>query len=618
MRTALLSLVALLLGATAAHAQETAPPKSVDELRQRIEKIVKESNTPAIGIALVNKDGPYWVAGWGKADIKSGRTADENTLFRIGSISKMFAAFAVLKLAEEGKLSLQDKLRDRAPEVVFVNPWDDTHPVRIVHLLEHTTGWDDTHMPEYAFEAPDSMDVKQGLDFHPDSRTSRWPPGTRHSYCNSGAGVVAYIVEKVTGQRYEDYIEQNFFKPLGMTSTSYFKTPAYDQKGATLYIGNVPQDYWHIIYRAAGSINSSAVDMAKLVQFLLRRGAAADARILAEASIDRMEVPQSTPGNAAGITSGYGLANYAVGHKALGLAFHGHNGGVNGGLSELAYVNEIGEGYVFMINSGNGAALGRISELLKDYLLRGRQQPQATASKLPEQFKNIDGYYVPINPRVEKLRFLLGLSAIFKVTHDDQFLHRSPIDGNWISSDGVASNGALIDGWLGLPSIAVVQDPLAGPALQVHSDTLQRVPGWLVFLKFFVMIAVLAMFCIGIVALIVWGVRRTRKKTVDDRLMMRLWPIIATVLLAVFLISFFALSGSFELAGTVSALSVAVLLLSLAYPALVLLGVVQLLKPATRANKNLPYWFAAAFVLVHVLIAGYLGAYGVLGIRSWS
>ena len=226
--------------AFAAAPEPPAAPKTLDELKQRIEKVVKDQGVPAIGIALVNREGPVWVAGWGKADFKSGRAADQDTLFRIGSVSKMFAGLAVLKLEEEGKLSLDDKVRDRAPDLAFENPWEATHPVRIAHLLEHTTGWDNMHVAEYAYDAPDTMTIKQGLDYHPDSRKSRWPPGSRQAYNNIGPAVAAYIVEKVTGQRYEDYIANEFFTPLGMTSTSYFRTKLYDDRGATLYIGATP------------------------------------------------------------------------------------------------------------------------------------------------------------------------------------------------------------------------------------------------------------------------------------------------------------------------------------------------------------------------------------------
>ena len=122
LRRASVSGLLLILGSAAAEAQSAEPPKTIEELEQRIEGVVAAHKIPAIGIAVVNRDGPVWVAGWGKADLESGRAANEDTLFRIGSVSKMFAALAVLKLVEEGRLSLDDTVRERAPDVAFENP----------------------------------------------------------------------------------------------------------------------------------------------------------------------------------------------------------------------------------------------------------------------------------------------------------------------------------------------------------------------------------------------------------------------------------------------------------------------------------------------------------------
>ena len=602
--------------ASAADPGPPAPPKTLDELRQRIEKVVKNQGVPAIGIALVNRDGPVWVAGWGKTNFESGRAADQDTLFRIGSISKMFAGLAVLKLVEEGKLSLDDKVRDRAPDVAFENPWEATNPVRIAHLLEHTTGWDDMHVAEYAYAAPDTMTIKQGLDFHTDSRKSRWPPGSRQAYNNIGPSVAAYIVEKATGQRYEDYIAKEFFSPLGMASTSYFRTKLYDERGATLYQGATPQEYWQIIHRPSGSINSSARDMAKFVQFMLMRGSTAAGPIVSEASIVRMETPSTLPGNAQGVLAGYGLANYTSGHQAWGFAFRGHNGGVRGGLTELMYVRELGEGYVCMISTGNPAALGEISALLKDYLLRDAKWLEVKAPDLPERYKKIDGFYEYTNPRSDNMRLMASLSGILKVTHDDKVLHRSPLFGGWISSDYVGAREVLVDRWSGLPSITIVEDPLVGPTLQVASDVMQRVAAWKVFARFGTVVLLIVMTIAGIVTLIVWAARR--KKTNDGRLWLRLWPLLASVALSSFLM-LSAVGGMFlESLGTVSPISVGLFVLSLVYPVVVLSGAAYLFRAKAMEPKNLPYWFAAAFVVVHLLVAGYMTMFGAIGIRTWA
>jgi CubicO group peptidase (beta-lactamase class C family) len=121
------------------------PARSIDELRQQIEKILKDTHTNGASIAIVHKNGPGWVTGLGISDLASNRSATADTLFRIGSTSKGFVSLSVLMLVDRGKLSLDDPVHKLAPEVWFDNPWESSDPVRVVNLLEHTTGWDDLH-----------------------------------------------------------------------------------------------------------------------------------------------------------------------------------------------------------------------------------------------------------------------------------------------------------------------------------------------------------------------------------------------------------------------------------------------------------------------------------------
>lgn len=96
----LLSLLILNQRSIAEQANENKP-QTLEELKIAIEKIRKDTNTPAVGIALVNKDGPYWIAGLGEANIEKHINADENILFALDSISKMFVSLSILKLVEE-------------------------------------------------------------------------------------------------------------------------------------------------------------------------------------------------------------------------------------------------------------------------------------------------------------------------------------------------------------------------------------------------------------------------------------------------------------------------------------------------------------------------------------
>ena len=134
--------------------EETPTPTTIEELVAAIADRIEEHEVPAIGIAMVDENGPVLLTAIGKADLAAGSEVDTDSMFRIGSTSKMFVALSVLKLVEEGKLSLDDKVSDLAPEIEFENQWESTDPERIVHLLEHTTGWDDIHLPDYAHNDP--------------------------------------------------------------------------------------------------------------------------------------------------------------------------------------------------------------------------------------------------------------------------------------------------------------------------------------------------------------------------------------------------------------------------------------------------------------------------------
>ena len=128
--------------------EKLKPAQSIEELRAQLEKILKDSHTPGVSVAIVHRDGPEWVTALGLADVATNRPATADTLFRIGSTSKAFASMSILLLAGQGKLSLDDSVHNLVPDVWFENRWEASDPVRVVNLLEHTTGWEDMHLRE--------------------------------------------------------------------------------------------------------------------------------------------------------------------------------------------------------------------------------------------------------------------------------------------------------------------------------------------------------------------------------------------------------------------------------------------------------------------------------------
>jgi CubicO group peptidase (beta-lactamase class C family) len=594
--------------------------QTLDQLIARIDKIRQETATPAVGFALVENGRTQWVGSLGEANLERHVKADADTLYRIGSVSKMFVALAVLKLVEEGKLHLDDKLHDLAPEIAYENRWEASHPIRLVHLLEHTTGWDDMHLAEYSYAAPAHLPLKEGLAFHPDSRKSRWVPGTRMAYCNTGPVVAAYIVEKISGMTFEDYVQQNFFSPLGMNSTSYFETEAYRKRGATLYTNGKIEPYWNFYGRPAGSVNSSPADMANFLQLLVNRGRFGEQALLKTSSIDRMEAQTSSLGAASGITSGYGLHNYVTGYKQFGVAFHGHNGGLAGALTELSYSPALGAGFVIMINTA-GPALQQISDASRAYLLRNTPQPKVQKAALPARFQALDGYFRAINPRNETFRIADDVFGIMKISAHGNVLQREPLLGGWDTPSAEYAVGAnlLVNPWSGLPSIAFVNDPLEGESLAADSSLFKPVSSFTVFGRLGLLILLAAFGSGSMLFALVWIPRRIRGKLGGgSTILVRAWPLAATLALAAIIGLVTAMGADLLNAGRVTVLSVSLFVASIVYPLFALRSLAALYEARKDAINRWVFWSSAALSALHVLFSILLASYGMIGYRTWA
>jgi CubicO group peptidase (beta-lactamase class C family) len=601
-------------------AAEAPPPADLPELKAAIAMILEEHGVPAVGIAMVNEDGPVWIGALGKSNLETDVEADERTLFRIGSTSKMFVALAVLKLVEEGRLSLDDTLAEWAPEIAFENPWEDSDPVRIVHLLEHTTGWDDIHLPEYAHNDPTPITLKQGLDFHPHSRVSRWKPGSRFSYCNAGPPAAAYVVEKVTGQGFEEYVNDNFFKPMGMETMSYRQTPEVLKRGATLYTGGTkPEDYWHIIMRPAGSINASSRDMARFLDFFLQRGRADGRQLISETSLTRMETAVSTGGALAGQQIGYGLHNYSSGHGQW--VYREHNGGVNGGLTEFAYLPEAGVGHAIMINSDSGAGLLAISELIRDF--ETRNLPTITFEKEREvsaRNREIEGYYHPINSRQEISYFLDRLFSVQKLWFAGDRLARKALLADDVTYYYPVSEELYKSEETGRISLVRTTDPLAGEVIHSGLSTLVPISGFLVFLSLGLSALWGLMIVSSLVFFLVWIVRLLRGNIQGGAtIRVRLWPLLASVSVIGFVALFaYGYGDPFRLLGQVTWVSLGIMTLSLTFAIFAFLGAYTSFRERKTPMNRIAYWHSTLSSLVHTIAAVYFLYFGVIGVMVWA
>jgi CubicO group peptidase (beta-lactamase class C family) len=407
-------------------------PKTLQELQKAIKDVLDKEHVPGAGIALVANGELLWCGGIGEADFTTKRAVSCDTEFRVGSISKTFVALALLKLQEEGRINLYARLQDVAPEVPFNNRWEAAHPVRVVNLLEHTAGFDDME-PSEVYNRRNRYDfpLLEVFKRFREPQTVRWPPGTRMSYSNPGNAVAAYLIEKTTGKPFDQYIREAFLRPMGMERADYPFTEANKALLATAYEGNPPKaSGYHFIYlRPARDLKASPGELAKLVQFLLRRGMAGDAQLLKPDSILRMEAPETTLAAKNGLRLGYGLCNYSS--VEGGVVTYGHDGGIDGFISSYRYMPEQNWGYVILLNSDNSPqALGSLNRLAIDFLSKDFPKPQQPVVALPAKpLKMFTGYYAPRAPRSQLFAFVDDLAGGTRIRLINGKLTRSRLFG---------------------------------------------------------------------------------------------------------------------------------------------------------------------------------------------
>lgn len=246
----------------------------------------------AVGAAVVVvKDGRILFSkGYGHAERESGSPVDPaRTLFRLGSISKLFVWTAVMQLAEEGRLSLDADVR---AYLDFHLPPAYDEPITLARLLSHTAGFEDKVRGLFPLEAASVPDLRAYLTESPPARV--FPPGKLCSYSNYGAALAAYIVERASGLPFAQYAEKRIFSPLGMESATFLQPPppgGRTQIAASYnYVDGayVRGGFEYVVPYPAGSASATALDMGAFMIAHLEGGRYGAVRILSEETAARM------------------------------------------------------------------------------------------------------------------------------------------------------------------------------------------------------------------------------------------------------------------------------------------------------------------------------------------
>jgi len=405
--------------------QKQLPPRSLPELLDSIDGVVKREHIAGLMLGMVTKDSVLFSGGFGYADIASGRKVTGQTHFRMGSVTKMFVSMAIMKLIEERKLLLDTKLAEVAPEVPFQNPWEKKHPVRIVHLLEHTSGFDDIMLGNmYSFDTASASGLSMAT-LHRRSLICRWKPGERSAYSNPNYAILGYVIEKITHKKYDEYLRDAILQPIGMSESNFNNHGTLPQKDTKEYMVDhdrtIEVPHVTLLTGPQGALWSCADDMIKFIRVFLKDGRP----IITPRAMQEIETAHSSLPAQKGLTTGYALANRnCFIHQRI--PFRGHDGLAGTCYSGCYYNRDLGVGFVIASNSNKPNY--KIENLIVTYLERNQSDKKMPAEKLDE--KNIEpfeGWYQFDSPRNEIAGFIDRLKNLQRVYHENGKLYAKPI-----------------------------------------------------------------------------------------------------------------------------------------------------------------------------------------------
>ena len=337
------SLLLLLLPAVA-----IAQPvkKSVMDFDSLFQSYFKP-NEPGGAVLIIKGNKIIYQKGFGIADITTKEVITPQTLFNIGSVSKTFVAYGILRLAKEGRLSLEDDLYKYFPDF---KKEAIAKKVKLYHLLTHTSGIPDSRPVKQEHEF--YLTAKDEENFAPLKKTKQleFEPGTKYKYSNPAFNGLALIIEKVAGKKWQDYINEIIFKPAGMKTSTITDGPHPASGVSHAYILNDKSVFEELDYgeeptfAAAGNggVWSSVEELWKYEQAVQQN------IFLDNNWINKSRTAYPFPDWKDSIASRLGLSWFLT--KEMNLDMIGHTGSQGGFISDYCWLREKKIFYVLLCN----------------------------------------------------------------------------------------------------------------------------------------------------------------------------------------------------------------------------------------------------------------------------
>lgn len=430
-------VVVLACAAPAANAAGRADG-AASALQEQIEHALREEGMTGAVWALVDDRGAIRTGAAGIANVATGAAMKPDSRVHVGSVAKALVATGVLQLVTAGRIDLDAPVNRYLPQLRLRNRWESTDPVRVRHLLDHTAGLDDMRLWQlFSTQATPDMPLLAAFDRDPSVLEIRSRPGSRFSYSNMGFTLAAMVVEAVTRERYESWLDRELLRPLGMRDSTFrFTTQVGPGADPGLAWGHndlaSPAPALPVYLRPAGQFTTTARDLALFAKFLLGDGRAGGRTLVAPKWLRAMGNASTTEAARAGLHAGYGLGLARRDrHGVVGLCHGGSVVGFHAMLCLFPDPRAAGGGKAFAIvhnTDGDGVDTGRFDALL----VRALSIPPARATepaRAPRRVAGWQGRYVPAPNRFSAFEYVDFLFDSQRLSWDGTVLRLSPLQG---------------------------------------------------------------------------------------------------------------------------------------------------------------------------------------------
>ena len=406
-----------------------------DYLPRLIREKMRERKVVGLSIAIVDDQDIAWAEGFGFADREKSIPATPDTIYRAGSITKLFTATAAMQLAESGRLDIDQTLQHYLPEFSIRSRFVGARPITLRDLMTHHSGLpSDYHNGSWGDDAADFTDLATMLG---DGYVAT-PPNTIESYSNLGFSLLGHVIERVSGESYADYVEDRVLRPSGMQHAYILSNLKDDDQRSQGYAKNKVQATPSLRDLPAGGLGSSVVDLARFAQMTFADGAHGGNQVLRPETLAEMLSFQDTDGTF-DVHPSVGLAWRLVDSmgEAAGV-MAGHNGGTPMFYSEFLTLPKHKLAVVVLANTDTAA--GVVHEIAREALelalqsKTGIQRPEPAELKeslgaLQADLERLPGYWstplgvVRIHRKGDRLKFEVQGHNLNLVRREDGYYH---------------------------------------------------------------------------------------------------------------------------------------------------------------------------------------------------